>query len=86
MKKNKDSYKNSPNIIDQVNNNKKFAEGLKKIIDIIENDKLQILLLGQILIYHGLMIQKIIKKLVKILLIDIIKINIRMNYFLLILL
>ena len=86
MKKNKDSYKNSPNIIDQVNNNKKFAEGLKKIIDIFENDKLQILLLGQILIYHGLMIQKIIKKLVKILLIDIIKINIRMNYFLLILL
>ena len=86
MKKNKDSYKNSPNIIDQVNNNKKFAEGLKKIIDIIENDKLQILLLGQILIYHGLMIQKIIKKLVKILLIDIIKINIRMNYFLLIVL
>ena len=30
--KNKDSYKNSPNITDKVNNSKKFAEGLKKII------------------------------------------------------
>ena len=39
--KNKESYKNSSNIKDQVNNSKKFAEGLEKNIDIIKNDKLR---------------------------------------------
>ena len=63
MKK-KESYTKSPNIKDQINNSKKFAEGLKKIISCIEDNKIrtkkkvallnQILLLDQILlIYHG---------------------------------
>ena len=32
-KKNKDLYKNSPNIEDQIINSKKFAEGLKKLLN-----------------------------------------------------
>ena len=40
MKK-KESYTKSPNIKDQINNSKKFAEGLKKIIAGIENNKIR---------------------------------------------
>ena len=41
-KKNKDLYKNSPNIKDQIINSKKFAEGLKKIIKLIDSNKIRI--------------------------------------------
>ena len=41
--KNRNSYKNSPNIQDQVNNSRKIAEGLKKIIKLIESYKFRII-------------------------------------------
>ena len=40
--KNKDIYKNSPNIEDQIINSKKFAEGLNKIIKLIDSNKIRI--------------------------------------------
>ena len=40
--KNKKLYKNSPNIEDQINNGKKFAKGLEKIIVGIDNNKSRI--------------------------------------------
>ena len=41
-KKNKDLYKNSSNIEDQITNSKKFADGLKKIIKLIDSNKIRI--------------------------------------------
>ena len=41
-KKDKDIYKNSPNIEDQIINSKKFAEGLKKIINLIDSNEIRI--------------------------------------------
>ena len=40
--KNKDLYKNSPNIENQIINSKKFAAGLKKIIRLIDSNKVRI--------------------------------------------
>ena len=40
--KNQKLYKNSPNIKDQINNSKKFAKGLEKIIVGIDNNKFRI--------------------------------------------
>ena len=40
--KNKNLYKNSPNIENQIINSKKFAEGLKKIIRLIDSKKIRI--------------------------------------------
>ena len=40
--KNQKLYKNSPNIKDQINNSKKFAKGLEKIIAGIDNNKIRI--------------------------------------------
>ena len=40
--KNKDIYKNSPNIEDQIINSKKFVEGLNKIIKLIDSNKIRI--------------------------------------------
>ena len=40
--KNKDIYKNSPNIENQIINNNKFAEGLNKIIKLIDSNKIRI--------------------------------------------
>ena len=40
--KNKDLYKNSPNIEDQIINSKKYAEGLKIIIGLIDSNKIRI--------------------------------------------
>ena len=40
--KNKDLYKNSPNIEDQIISSKKYAEGLKKIIGLIDSNKIRI--------------------------------------------
>ena len=40
--KNKKLYKNSPNIEDQINNSKKFAKGLEKVIVGIDNNKSRI--------------------------------------------
>ena len=42
MKKIKTFIKNSPNIEDQIINSKKFAEGLKKIIDAIDSNTIHI--------------------------------------------
>ena len=42
IKKNKDFYKNSRNIENQIINSKKIAEGLKKIIVGIHNNKIRI--------------------------------------------
>ena len=39
---NKDRYKNSPNIENQISNSKKDAEGLKKIIRLIDSNKIRI--------------------------------------------
>ena len=39
---NKDLYKNSPNIEDQIINSKKYVEGLKKIIRLIDTNKIRI--------------------------------------------
>ena len=39
--KNKDLYKNSPNIENQIINSKKYAEGLKKIIRLIDSNKIR---------------------------------------------
>ena len=39
---NKDLYKNSPNIENQIINSKKYAEGLKKIIRLIDSNKIRI--------------------------------------------
>ena len=39
---NKDLYKNSPNIENQIINSKKYAEGLKKIITLIDSNKIRI--------------------------------------------
>ena len=40
--KNKDLYKNSPNIENQIMNSKKYVEGLKKIIRLIDSNKIRI--------------------------------------------
>ena len=40
--KNQKLYKNSPNIKDQINNSKKFAKGLEKIIVGIDNNKFRV--------------------------------------------
>ena len=40
MKKNKDLYKNSSNIENQIINSKKYAEDLKKIIRLIDSNKI----------------------------------------------
>ena len=40
--KNKDLYKNSPNIENQIINSKKYVEGLKKIIRLINSNKIRI--------------------------------------------
>ena len=40
--KNKDLYKNGPNIENQIINSKKYAEGLKKIIRLIDSNKIRI--------------------------------------------
>ena len=40
--KNQEFYKNSPNIKHQINNSRKFAKGLKKIIAGIDNNKIRI--------------------------------------------
>ena len=40
--KNKDLYKNSPNIENQIINSKKFAEGLKEIIRLIDSNKVRV--------------------------------------------
>ena len=40
--KNKDLYKNSPNIEDQIINSKKYAEGLKIITGLIDSNKIRI--------------------------------------------
>ena len=42
MKKNKDLYKNSPNIENQIMNSKKYVEGIKKIIRLIDSNKIRI--------------------------------------------
>ena len=42
MKKNKGLYKNSPNIENQIINSKKYVEGLKKIIRLIDSNKIRI--------------------------------------------
>ena len=42
MKKNKDLYKNRPNIDNQIINSKKYVEGLKKIIRLIDSNKIRI--------------------------------------------
>ena len=41
-KKNKNLYKNSPNIEDQIINSEKFAVGLNKIIKLIDSNKIRI--------------------------------------------
>ena len=54
--KNKDLYKNSSNIEDQIINSRKFAERLKKIIKLIDSNKIRIekILSKQVLfLYHG---------------------------------
>ena len=40
IKKNKKLYKNSPNFEDQIINSKKFAEGLNKVIKLIDSNKI----------------------------------------------
>ena len=42
IKKNKNLYKNSPNIEDQIINSEKFAVGLNKIIKLIDSNKIRI--------------------------------------------
>ena len=54
--KNKDLYKNSPNIENQIINSKKYAEGLKKIIRLMIEIKFvleKILFKRVLLLYHG---------------------------------
>ena len=71
-KKNKKALENIPNIKNSVNKNKKLVKMLKKFLDKKEN----------LLIVHGLMIQNYLIKLTMMLLIDIVKTKIQLNYYL----
>ena len=51
-----DLYKNSPNIEDQIINSRKFAEGLKKIIKLIDSNKIRIgkdFVEASTILFHG---------------------------------
>ena len=71
IKKNTKAFKNIPNIKNRVNENKKLAKMLKKCLD-----------KKKLLILHGLMIQNYLIKLTMMLLIDIVKTKIQLNYYL----
>ena len=68
-KKIKKKKKNIPNIKNRVNKKKKLAKMLKKFLD-----------KKKLLILHGLMIRNYLIKLTMILLVDIIKTEIQLNY------
>ena len=70
-KKNQKAFKNIPDIKNRINKNKKLAKMLKKFLDE-----------RKILILHGLMIQNYLIKLTMMLLIDIVKRKIQLNYYL----
>ena len=70
-KKNKKAFKNIPDIKNRINKNKKLVKMLKKFLD-----------KKNLLILHGLMIQNYLIKLTMMLLIDIVKTDIQLNYYL----
>ena len=70
-KKNQKEFKNIPDIKNMISKNNKLAKMLKKI-----------LIKEKLLILHGLMIQNYLIKLTKMLLIDIVKTKIQLNYYL----
>ena len=75
--KNKKIFENIPNIESKMNKNKKFVKMLKKVVT------KNLALKRKLLILHGLMIQNYLIKLTMMLLIDIVKTKIQLNYYLL---
>ena len=66
----------------QVDKDKKDAKVLKRIInEILLNEIIQKILQKKLLILHGLMIQNYLNKLTMMLLIDIVKTKIQLNYY-----
>ena len=71
IKKNQKAFKNFPDIKNRINKNKKLVKMLKKF-----------LIKEKLLTLHGLMIQNYLMKLTMMLLIDIVKTKIQLNYYL----
>ena len=84
-KKNKNFFENIPNIDSKMNKNEKFAKMLKKVLNEIITHKIykkSSTKKKKLLILHGLLIQNYLIKLTMMLLVDIVKTKIQMNYYL----
>ena len=82
-KKNKKLFENIPNIESKMNKNEKFAKMLKKLLDEIITNKIykKSSTKKKILILNELMMQNYLIKLIMMLLVDIVKTKIQLNYY-----
>ena len=77
-------FENIPNIESKMNKNEKFTKMLKKVLNEIITNKIykKCSTKKKLLILHGLMIQNYLIKLTMMLLVDIVKTKIQLNYYL----
>ena len=83
-KKKKKMFENISNIESEMNKNEKFAKLLRKVLNEIITNKIykKSSTKKNLLILHGLIIQNYLTKLTMMLLVDIVKTEIQMNYYL----
>ena len=82
-RKNNKFFKNIPNIKNKMNKNEKITKMLKNVLnEIISNKIYKESSTKKLLILHGLMIQNYLIKLTMMLLLDIVKTKIQLNYYL----